>query len=81
MQQTVPPVADLLGKSSRQMPERQSYPLAGILVDVAVEKLDIAKVRQHLYGATTSTWESACKEAGTTPQELETALRTVLGRP
>jgi hypothetical protein len=63
------------------MPETQSYPLAGILVEVAVEKLGIAKVRQHLYGATASTWESACKEAGTTARELEAAFRTALDRP
>lgn len=81
VQQPAPPVADLLGKAFRQMPESQSYPLAGIFVEVAVEKLGIAKVRQHLYGATASTWESACKEARTTPQELEAAFRTVLGRP
>jgi hypothetical protein len=71
----VPAVADLLGRSFRQMPENQSYPLAGILVGVAVEKLGVAKVRQHLYGATASTWKAACQEAGTTSQELEAAFR------
>ena len=64
--QPVPPVADLLGKSFRQMPESQSYPLAGLFVEMAVEKLGLEKVRQRLYGATASTWESACQEAGTT---------------
>ena len=44
-------------------------------------KLGLAKVRQHLYGATASTWESACKRAGTTPQALETAFRALLVRP
>lgn len=81
VQQPVPPIADLLGKAFRQMPESRSYPLAGILVEVAVEKLGITKVRQHLYGAKASTWESACKEAGTTPRDLEAAFRTALGRP
>ena len=81
LQQPVPPVADLVGKTLRQMPESQLYPLAGIFVEAAVEKLGLAKVRQHLYGATASTWESACKEAGATTQELEAAFRAVLGRP
>ncbi len=63
------------------MPESQSYPLGGILVEVAVEKLGLAKVRQHLYGATASTWEAACKESGTTAQELEAAFREEIGRP
>jgi len=81
VQQPVPPIADLLGKSFRQMPENQSYPLAGILVEAAVEKLGVAKVRQHLYGATASTWEAACKEAGTTPDEIETVFRATLRQP
>ncbi len=78
MPQPVPAVKDLLGKSFRQMPENQSYPLAGILVEVAVEKLGIAKVRRHLFGATASTWEAACKEAGTTSPELEAAFRAAV---
>jgi hypothetical protein len=36
LRQPVPAVADLLGKSFRLLPENQSYPLAGILVEVAV---------------------------------------------
>jgi hypothetical protein len=81
IQQPIPTIANLLGKQFRQMPENQAYPLAGILVEAAVDKLGIAKVRQHLYGATASTWESACNEAGTTPQELESAFRKALGQP
>ena len=81
MQQPVPSVADLLGKAFRQTPENQSYSLAGIFVEAAVEKLGAANVRQHLYGATASTWEAACKAAGTTPHELETEFRALLGPP
>lgn len=81
VQPPVPPVANLLGKQFRQMPENQSYPLGGILVEAAVDKLGVAKVRQHLFGATASTWEAACKDAGTTPQDLEAAFRTMLGQP
>ncbi len=78
--QPVPAAADLLGRAFRQMPETQSYPLAGLFVDVAVEKLGVAKLRQHLYGATASTWEAACKEAGTTSRDLENAFRAALTR-
>jgi hypothetical protein len=81
IQQPLPSVAELLGKTFRQIPENQSYPLAGIFVEMAVEKLGLAKVRQHLYGATASTWEFACKGAGTTPQALEAAFRALLVRP
>jgi hypothetical protein len=81
VQQPVPTVVELLAKSFRQLPENRSYPLAGILFEVAVEKVGLANVRQHLYGATASTWESACRASGTTPQALEAAFRTKLGRP
>lgn len=77
MPQPVLPVQDLLGKSFRQMPENQSYPLAGIFVEVTIEKLGVAKMRRHLYGATASTWKAACQEAGTTAEELESAFRAV----
>lgn len=79
VRQPVPPVADLLGKAFRQMPESQSYPWAGIFIEAVAAKVGIVKLRQHLYGATASTWEAACKEAGTTPQELESAFRAMLG--
>ncbi len=80
IRQPVPAVKDLLGKLFRQMPENQSYPLSGILLDVAVEKLGIRNVRQHLYGATASTWEAACKQTGTTAQELESEFRAALAK-
>ena len=76
----VPSIESLLGKSFRQMPENQSYPLAGLFVEMAVEELGVAKVRQHLYGATASNWDSACKGAGTTSQNLEATFRTLFGR-
>jgi len=81
LQLPVPPVANLLGKQFRQLPENQSYPLAGLFVQSLVDQLGIAKVRQHLYGATASTWDAACKEAGTTPRDLETAFQRSFGGP
>jgi hypothetical protein len=76
-----PPIADLLGKQFRQMTEAQSYPLAGILVESLIAKLGIAKVREHLYGATSSTWQADCQKAGTTPQAIESEFQAALGRP
>ena len=37
--------------------------------------------RELKYCATDSTWETACKEAGATPHELESAFRAAFGRP
>ena len=71
----MPPLADLLGAQFRRLPEPAAYPLAGLLVDVAVKKVGVAGVRDHLYGATASTWAEACRAAGTSAPELEQALR------
>ena len=71
----VPSIVELLGKKFRDLPENRSYPLAGLLVQVAVERLGIRKVREHLYGATASTWESACQAAGTSADALQDAFQ------
>ncbi|MFQ5809213.1 MAG: hypothetical protein ACE5JM_06310 [Armatimonadota bacterium] len=76
---STPQVADLLGGLFRQMPERQSYPLAGLFVEAVVDTVGIERLRDHLYGATPSTWEAACEGAGTTPRALEAAFRKALG--
>jgi hypothetical protein len=81
VQQPAPTVADLLGKRFRQMPENQSYPLAGILVEALVNKFGVDTVRQHFYGATASTWDAACKGAGTTAAEVESLFRSAFGKP
>src|SRR5687767_11021852 len=47
MEKPVPPIGELLGKRFRELPEHRSYPLAGLLVQVAIERLGIAKVREH----------------------------------
>jgi hypothetical protein len=74
-----PRVEDLVGGLFRQMPEEQSYPLAGLFAEAVVGTVGIEKLRDHLYGATPSTWEAACQEAGTTAQALEAAFREALG--
>jgi hypothetical protein len=79
LQARIPVLASFLGKGFFQMPEQQSYPLAGLFVEAAVKKIGLAKVRAHLFGATASTWREACSDAGTTPGELEQAWRESLG--
>ena len=73
-----PPVADLLGGRFRRMPEAGTYPFAGLFVEAAVGRVGLDAFRDRLYGATSSTWEEACRDAGTTPQELEAAFHAAL---
>lgn len=67
-------IADLLGAGFRKLPEGTSYPLAAIFVDVAIQAVGLAGVREHLYGASPATWADACKRAGTTAEALEAAF-------
>jgi hypothetical protein len=67
-------IRELLGPAFRTLPEFTSYPLAGVLVEVAIAKVGLANVRDHLYGATASTWDDACVRAGTTAAALEDAF-------
>jgi hypothetical protein len=72
--ETPPRVADLLGKAFRQLPERETYPVAGLLVAAAVQRVGLANVRDHLFGASAETWAAACASAGSSPRELQQAL-------
>ena len=67
-------MAQFLGQLFRQLPEQQTYPAAGILVGALIEKIDLAKFREHLYPATLETWAEACRAAGITPEEVESLL-------
>ena len=74
------PVKEMLGAAFRKAPEGETYPFAGIVVATLVAKLGIVKVRDHLYGATTATWDDACKAAGTTAAELDAAIASAITR-
>ena len=74
------PVAELLGTGWRKIPEDRKYPLAGLLVKVAISQVGRAAFREHLYGATVETWEQACLAAGISAAALETKLREALQR-
>jgi hypothetical protein len=64
------PIEPLLGKQFLRTPENESYPLAGLLVEAAVQKIELDGVREHLYDATAGTWAEACRAAGTTAEAL-----------
>jgi hypothetical protein len=73
------PIKELLdSKTFRSLPEAQTYPIGGTLLDIAIAKVGLVKVRDHLYGATAATWDDACKAAGTTAAELDAALAEAL---
>lgn len=77
----LPTVGDLIGPAFRKLPEREAYPLAGILVSVAVERVGRDPFFAHLYGATAATWADACKRAGTSAADLEAAFKAKLAQP
>ena len=67
-------VARLLGPAFRKLPERETYPLAGILTGVLLEMVGREAFRDHLYPATPATWPEACRAAGTTPAKVQKAF-------
>jgi hypothetical protein len=73
------PIKELLdSKVFRSLPEAETYPLGGTFLDVAIAKVGLVKVRDHLYSATAATWDDACKAAGTTAAELDAAVAAAL---
>lgn len=68
------PIEPLLGRQFLRTPENESYPLAGLLVEAAVQQVGLDGVREHLYGATAGTWNEACVAAGTTAEALARAV-------
>ncbi|MDP6369890.1 MAG: hypothetical protein QF615_09785, partial [Planctomycetota bacterium] len=48
--QPPPSLVEFLGRGFFDLPERESYPLAGALVAAVVEELGLEVLREHLYG-------------------------------
>lgn len=69
-----PPVSALLGAGFNNLPEKQSYPLAGLFVTAAINTVGKENFIRYLYPATQSTWADACKRAGTTPEAIQQAF-------
>ncbi|NUO53032.1 MAG: hypothetical protein HOV80_29650 [Polyangiaceae bacterium] len=67
-------VETLLGKAFFSMPEEEKYPQAGLFAAAAIKAVGIEKVRDHLYGANSLSWADACKQAGTTPEKLQSLV-------
>ncbi len=75
-----PALSDLLAHFA-ELPERTTYPLAGLLVSVAVRDLGLAAVREHLLAASVADWAEACRAAGTTSEALEAAWNKEIASP
>jgi len=76
---SAPRITELLKLSAfRKLPEAQTYPVAGLLVDVIVKEVGAPHLRDHLFGANMDTWQPACERAGTTPAALQDALAKAL---
>lgn len=73
------PIADVLGKQFFAIPEQESYPLVGLLVEAAIGEVGLAKFGEHLYPATSASWDEACTAAGTTAAAIDLALDRLLG--
>jgi len=76
-----PPIRELIGPNFRKTTERIAYPAAGLFVKAAVELIGIEAVAKHLLGATATTWDDACKAAGTTPDLLDKAFAAKFPMP
>jgi hypothetical protein len=68
------PVSRLMGPDFRRMPERTTYPLAGILTAVLVGEVGLDALRDHLYPASPASWSDACSKAGTTAEKVRKAF-------
>lgn len=75
-----PPITELLGPAFRQRPEAEMYPIAGLLVGAAVERVGLAEVREHLYAATAQSWADACERAGISAEVIADGLATAIAR-
>ncbi len=74
-------IATLLGPGWMKQNEADKYPLAGLVVEVAIAQVGLTRVLEHLLGANVETWDASCARAGTTPAKLERGVRAALGRP
>lgn len=75
-----PPATALMGGGFSSLPEQQSYPLAGLFVEAAIATVGKEKFLRYLYPATLSTWKSACRRAGTTPETIQDAFAARFSR-
>jgi hypothetical protein len=71
-------VATLLGPDFRRLPERTTYPLAGILVEVLNAEVGLEPLRDHLYPSPPAEWPAACQRAGTTRDKIAKAFERAL---
>jgi hypothetical protein len=72
---SIPDPVAWMGPAFRRLPEAETYPAAGLLVQGIVFAVGIDAFRDHLLGATAETWVEACGRAGTTPEALRAAWK------
>lgn len=70
-----PPLTSLLGGKFRQLPEQETYPVAGLVTGAIIDRVGLAKLRETMWPATPESWQAACARAGLTTEELEKATR------
>lgn len=69
------PLTSLLGAKFRQLPEQETYPVAGLVTAAIIDRVGLAKLRETIWPATPASFEAACARAGLTTEELEKATR------
>lgn len=74
-----PQLADFLGLGFRRTPERESYPLAGLLVGRLVDEIGIERLLAELYPATRERMPDACERAGLARDALAVHYAALLG--
>ncbi|NUP10487.1 MAG: hypothetical protein HOW73_30935 [Polyangiaceae bacterium] len=67
------PIRNLVGPDFRRMPESESYPQAGLVVEMMIGEVGLDGIRRHLFKATALDWDRATVAAGTTSERLQAA--------
>jgi hypothetical protein len=68
-------IVQLTGSGFARTPERNSYPVAGLLVGDLIHEHGLAAFLEHLYPAGPDQLVSACAALGLRPQDLDALLR------
>jgi hypothetical protein len=69
------PLTSLLGKEFRQLPEQETYPVAGLVTGAIIDRVGLAKLRETVWPATPESWQAACARVGLSMEALEKVAR------
>jgi hypothetical protein len=73
-------VVDLLGPTFRTLRESASYPIAGLLVGMLIDRVGLETYRAQLHPATAATWAAACQRAGLSPDQVDREFAALFAR-